>query len=476
MSSLFNHIFIPLAILLIFSGMLKLDPRKIIILSFFGILPDIDIFLFHRASFHNILIPIIFAIAFVLLKNRKDRRETLSIISFYLISHIILDIFNGGTYLLYPFYNNVIYARADILYDYKGVTSIVDYGVSDEIVDMIKKESIMSSESAATMILLIIPSFLFAIREKKRKFLNLLVILTIAFMFLFTISSGDLPPEKPVPIPSVSIGCDRILWDDTKLEIKPSISNIKNATFQWFIDDKFITKNQTLTQKLKLGNYKLSLNTSFDNKSIEKNISVLVVNSIDGISIYDNQSSNNEWRFQTLYNGKEVNVQGLIIYVDSLPKKLVNWCGYVTIPLSAGNHTWNAEYNGKIIALGNFSIKEIEEIKIDKIGIKSRYKLGDTISGSITLKNTGTTIVREFDIKTIIINTKYSWMGNTAKREFYDKYNGSLNPGEKYDIPINVKIPEQISGMSPTGQYSITVQLILRNNVTDNKNVIIDIS
>jgi hypothetical protein len=40
MPSLFSHVFIAVSILLIFSKELKLDPRKILILSFFAVLPD----------------------------------------------------------------------------------------------------------------------------------------------------------------------------------------------------------------------------------------------------------------------------------------------------------------------------------------------------------------------------------------------------------------------------------------------------
>jgi hypothetical protein len=42
MSSLFTHIFIPVVILLLFSEKLKLNPRNVIIFSFFAVLPDTD--------------------------------------------------------------------------------------------------------------------------------------------------------------------------------------------------------------------------------------------------------------------------------------------------------------------------------------------------------------------------------------------------------------------------------------------------
>lgn len=148
MSSLFNHAFIPIVILLIFSGKLKIDQIKILSLSFFGILPDIDMFMFHRASLHNIFILVIPALAFIFIN-----REIFGIISFYLASHIILDIFNGGVFLLYPFYDNTFFIRAELD---SGINTVLSYGMGNKIVSVSKLgESIISSENVAVIILLV---------------------------------------------------------------------------------------------------------------------------------------------------------------------------------------------------------------------------------------------------------------------------------------------------------------------------------
>ena len=112
MSSLFNHIFIPLVILLIFSDKLRLNKRNIIALSFFGILPDADAFIFiHRAFLHNIFVLLIVPLViFAFIKDIK----IYGIISFYLMSHLILDIFNGGIFLFYPLYDNVFFSRMEV--------------------------------------------------------------------------------------------------------------------------------------------------------------------------------------------------------------------------------------------------------------------------------------------------------------------------------------------------------------------------
>lgn len=159
-SSLFSHIFIPLAILFIFSDKLKIEQRKIIILSFFGILPDADIFLFHRADFHNIFILIIPFLIFIFAKYR----ETSGIICFYLISHLILDIFNGGIFLLYPVYDNVFFVSTEIWFNYSGITPIIDYGVNKSIVNNGRGDPMISSENIGIIVILVMFVLLTKIR------------------------------------------------------------------------------------------------------------------------------------------------------------------------------------------------------------------------------------------------------------------------------------------------------------------------
>ncbi len=153
MSSLFSHIFIPLAILFIFSDKLKLDRGKIVALSVFGILPDADIFLFHRASFHNIFILTIPFLVFIFIKYRRDIS---GMISFYLASHLILDIFDGGVFLLYPFYRRVFFASIEVWFSHKHVMPIIDYGISWHIMNNGISEPMISSENIGIAVLLTI--------------------------------------------------------------------------------------------------------------------------------------------------------------------------------------------------------------------------------------------------------------------------------------------------------------------------------
>lgn len=310
-----------------------------------------------------------------------------------------------------------------------------------------------------------------AIKQIRWPHLMLMGTMIILGIGTYMWSHNDNPMEKSQPkLPSISLGCDRVIWDSTKLKLEASIQNIKNPKFQWYVDNKLSGKDQTLEQIFSIGKYKISLSVlSNDTKTLKDNISVLVVNSTNGVSVKDSQEKN-EWTFQTIYDKKKIGVEGVEIYVDSSPKKImVDDCGHVSVPLLAGEHTWKAQYRGIIIGTGNFTLKEVKEIKISKINIDREYKVGDTVEGKITAKNTGTTTMKGFDIKTVAINNKYKWMGDVAKREYYDKYDAQLNPGDKYDIIVKVTIPKEVKGIAPTGRYSITISLISNDKVVDTK-------
>jgi len=154
MSSLFSHVFISVAILLIFSKELKLDPRKIFVLSFFAILPDADaIFLPHRAMLHNVLIVLIPLLLFILVKSK---REVFGIILFFLASHLLLDLFDGGIFLFYPFYDSVFFARIELQFTMDTIKPVLDYGISNHIMNNGRGEPMISSENIGTALLLMV--------------------------------------------------------------------------------------------------------------------------------------------------------------------------------------------------------------------------------------------------------------------------------------------------------------------------------
>lgn len=158
MSSLFSHIFVSVVILLLFSEKLKLNSKEIIALSFFAVFPDIDFIFFlikastislHRVLFHNIFILFLPITCFIFIKSK---RRIFGIICFYLASHLILDLFTGGIFLFYPVYSNIFFAHVEL----KGsFIPVLEYGVSNKIMNNGIGEPAISSENIAVSILLI---------------------------------------------------------------------------------------------------------------------------------------------------------------------------------------------------------------------------------------------------------------------------------------------------------------------------------
>ncbi|MCX9012087.1 MAG: hypothetical protein OIN66_13320 [Candidatus Methanoperedens sp.] len=316
------------------------------------------------------------------------------------------------------------------------------------------------------------PKFFRTLPRIKKTYIALILILVLAAAFGGWLLQHKVPQEKPKPVPSVSIGCDRVLWKDSELELAASTQNIDKPLFEWTIDGMAAGRNRTLKQKFDMGEHRVVLNVSFGNSTLTARQSIIVINSADGISLRDSAASKNQWGFQTMYWGKVMGVKGVTVAVDSLPQSEVNPCGSLsTKALFAGEHKWKAKYQGQTIASGTFNLKEASEINITKVEVAPGYKAGDTVNAKIIVTNTGSTTVTEFSIKTVAINNNYAWMGDKAKREFLDQYSASIKPGETYDIPVRVTIPEKVSGVRPSGRYTITVTLMLNGQPVDTKSV-----
>lgn len=168
MSSLFNHVFIPLFILLAFSDRLGLNPKKVFALVFFAILPDADvIFLPHRAAFHNMFVLIIPFLLFILISNR---RETSGIICLYLASHLTLDLFNGGISLIYPLSSDVFFIDVEFRFDLQSFTHVLDFGIRETVVNSGKGEPLVSSENMGIAVFLALLAVVLSMLRQKEKF------------------------------------------------------------------------------------------------------------------------------------------------------------------------------------------------------------------------------------------------------------------------------------------------------------------
>lgn len=279
------------------------------------------------------------------------------------------------------------------------------------------------------------------------------------------------PQEKHEELtPSVSIGCDQVLWNDSEAILEATIKNIDKPLYQWESDGNHIGTSQTLLQKFGIGEHMIRLNVTFDNQTISAKKSILIIDSVEGINIRENAASKNQWGFQTMFKGKSTGVKGVILNVDSLSPFEVNACGWgSTKALFSGNYTWNAKYHGVKIASGTFIIKETSELRIDRIEIAPSYTAGGIVKARVIVKNTGSVPVTGFGTKALIVNENFAWMGDKAKREFSDQYKANMKPGDTYEIPIEVDIPEKVNGIRPSGKYAVTYSILMNEKIFDTK-------
>jgi hypothetical protein len=289
----------------------------------------------------------------------------------------------------------------------------------------------------------------------------------------FALSQGFLgeeqTPEKP-KLPSISIGCDRVVWIGTELEIAASTQNINKPQFNWTVDGKDAGSGPKFGIKFDIGEHRIMLTATFDNKMLTANQTTSVIDSVSAVSVRDASASKNQWGFQTQYNNKNSGVKGVMVSVDSSAPSEVNPCGYLSSnALMAGEHIWNAVFQGKNIGSGKFNIKETSEVKISRLDMAKSYTAGSKVSAKIVIVNTGSMIVTSFEIRTLAVNNNYAFMGDKAKKEYIDQYKTELKPGFSYDIPIGFTIPEKVNGIRPSGKYTITVSLVLNGQVVDKK-------
>jgi hypothetical protein len=310
-------------------------------------------------------------------------------------------------------------------------------------------------------------------RIKKIHITVALAVLAVMILGAYALSQGFLGgetyQEKP-RVPSVSIGCDRVIWNGTELEIAASTQNINKSLLTWTIDGKDAGSGPELREKFDIGERRIMLTATFDDQTLTANQTTFVIDSVAGVSVGGNSASKNQWGFQTQYYGKNSGVKGVMVSLDSSAPSEVNDCGYLSSqPLMAGDHSWNSVFQGENIGSGKFNIKEVSEVKITGLDMAKSYIAGSRVSAKIVIMNTGSTIVTGFELRTLAVNNNYAFMGDKAKKEYIDQYKTDLKPGVSYDIPIGFTIPEKVSGIRPSGKYTITVSLVLNGQVVDKK-------
>ena len=151
MSEPIIHLIIPLLILLVICD--KDKHMLIFALSPIAIIPDIDILYDHRGLLHNIFIPIGILVFSKFLSEKW--KPTLTIISVYFISHIILDVFNGGVGILYPLYNMLFVVKTEILLtkDTHILYNVFDWGFENGYTDPEPGIHVIGTEGIGILIL-----------------------------------------------------------------------------------------------------------------------------------------------------------------------------------------------------------------------------------------------------------------------------------------------------------------------------------
>ncbi|ODS37204.1 MAG: hypothetical protein A7316_02045 [Candidatus Altiarchaeales archaeon WOR_SM1_86-2] len=118
------HWLIPLIIVIAFSN---IDKRTILLLSPFALFPEIDaFFVMHRILLHNIfvaLVPLLFY--FISRKNKL----IFVLISYFLLSHLILDLAYPGVALFYPLSGKCLYFSIDFMFDDYRISPVIHYGI-----------------------------------------------------------------------------------------------------------------------------------------------------------------------------------------------------------------------------------------------------------------------------------------------------------------------------------------------------------
>jgi hypothetical protein len=272
--------------------------------------------------------------------------------------------------------------------------------------------------------------------------------------------------KEKKPDPYVSIGCGQVIWGSKELDLVASTNNINEPVFSWVIDGIVSGNSSRLKKEFDIGSHEVVVNVSSGNYMLSADKQIISIDSIDGVSLRNFQVSTDQWGFQTTYKGRDINVQDVMISVDSQPAATVPACSpLVSDALRAGAHTWEASYRNEILGRGVFNLKEAYELKITEVDIAPVYRAGDTVNAKIVLENKGTETISGFDTTTLVVNNNYAWMGDRAKREFHDSYYPQLEPGARYEIPVVVKIPESVNGVRPSGLYTIKITVLLRNQM-----------
>ena len=279
--------------------------------------------------------------------------------------------------------------------------------------------------------------------------------------------------------PSVSAGCNQVVWQGAEVELQASTKNIEHPVYVWHSGDEVLGTQKDLIHIFDVGEHTVKLEVSFwdnssnENRTLSASTNVIVIDRVEHISVAVTAGATlTERIFQTTYRGNNILINGVRITVDGIEYDKMQGCGRISVTgLSPGEHWWNATYRGEMVASGSFSVAGITELKIKGVTIAPVYHVGEMVDAKLVVQNTGTNPINKFMVKVLIVNHKYEWLGDIAKYEYSSEYTDEIRPGQQMDLPVQARIPEKVGMVKPTGDYSITIDLVLNGQAIDRKTV-----
>ena len=108
---------------------------------------------------------------------------------------------------------------------------------------------------------------------------------------------------------------------------------------------------------------------------------------------------------------------------------------------------------GSAIAQSTGSVAKIVDYGTDK----NTYRGGETATGHLTIKNTGSTTIKGIST-TATVYRNLPLLGNTAVlTQDYPVADQNIKPGETKRVDFSVTIPAEYAGMSTAGKYDLQV-------------------
>ena len=163
-------------------------------------------------------------------------------------------------------------------------------------------------------------------------------------------------------------------------------------------------------------------------------------------------------------------LKGVEIKINGQSKGSTDSDGILTVEwLLKGEYNWSAIYRGNETSFGNFTILEVVELEfVDMKLDKGVYHLGDIATGTVTVKNTGTTVIDHLTIKVAATNLKYAEYGSLATKTKSKDFLTEIYPGEEKEFLATAQIPEsvmvsgyEIGGDMLKGMYLIEDEVLV---------------